>query len=154
MPGAVVFFGWELQRGWEGVARHGGCGRGWVEDDVVDAKGSVACVRGREVPVGCLVDAHRGCVQIARVDAGGMGAGHVAVVGRCADESCREVGEAQLVTPSNLKTHSSQIHTIYLNPSKIYPKESLFYFSWCIAHHFSFHCCFHHRNCSKSSSGI
>ena len=30
--------------------------------------------------------------------------------------------------PSNLTTDVSQIHTIYLNASKIYPKETLFYF--------------------------
>ena len=34
-------------------------------------------------------------------------------------------------SPSNLMTDFSQIHTIYLNASKIYPKETLFYFSWC-----------------------
>ena len=30
--------------------------------------------------------------------------------------------------PSNLTTDFSQIHTIDLNASKIYPKETLFYF--------------------------
>ena len=52
---------------------------------------------GREVPVGCLVDAHRGWVPLARVDAGGVGAGLVGVMAGCAGESCPEVGEAQLV---------------------------------------------------------
>ena len=57
----------------------------------------MARARGREVPVGRLVDAHRGRVPIARVDAGGVGAPLVGVMGGCAGESCREVGEAQLV---------------------------------------------------------
>ena len=52
---------------------------------------------GQEVPVGCLVDAHCGSVPVARVDAGGVGAGLVGVVGGCAAESCCEVWEAQLV---------------------------------------------------------
>ena len=52
---------------------------------------------GREVPVGCLVDAHRGSVPVAHVDAGRVGAGLVEVMGGCAGESCRKVGEAQLV---------------------------------------------------------
>ena len=30
--------------------------------------------------------------------------------------------------PSNLTTEFSQIHTIHLDASKIYPKEALFYF--------------------------
>ena len=52
---------------------------------------------GREVPVGCFVDAHCGWVPVARVDAGWVRAGLVGVMGGCAGESCREVGEAQLV---------------------------------------------------------
>ena len=66
-------------------------------DDEVDVAGSVARARGREVPVGCLVDPHRGWVPVARVDAGGVGASLVGVMGGCAGESCCEVGEAQLV---------------------------------------------------------
>ena len=50
-----------------------------------------------EVPVGCLVDAYRDWVPVARVDAGGFGAGLVGVMGGCAGESCLPVGEAQLV---------------------------------------------------------
>ena len=57
----------------------------------------MARTRGWEVPVGCLMDTHRGWVPIARVDAGGVGAGLVGVMGGCAGEPCREVGEAQLV---------------------------------------------------------
>ena len=57
----------------------------------------MARARGREVPVGCLLDAYPGLVPVARVDAAGVAAGLVAVVGGCAGESCREVGEAQLV---------------------------------------------------------
>ena len=57
----------------------------------------MARARGREVPVGCLVDAHRGWVSVARVDAGGVGAGLVGVMGGCAGESCSKVGEAELV---------------------------------------------------------
>ena len=41
---------------------------------------------GWEVPVGCLVDAYRGRVPVARVDAGGVGAGLLGVVGGCAGE--------------------------------------------------------------------
>ena len=52
---------------------------------------------GREVPVGCLVDTYCGWVPVARVDAGGVGAGLAGVMGGCAGEPCREVGEAQLV---------------------------------------------------------
>ena len=52
---------------------------------------------GWEVPVGCLVDAHRGWVPVARVNAGWVGAGLVGVMGGCAGESCREIGEAKLV---------------------------------------------------------
>ena len=57
----------------------------------------MACARGREVPVGCLVDAHHGWVPVARVNAGGVGAGFVRVMGGYAGEPCREVVEAQLV---------------------------------------------------------
>ena len=52
---------------------------------------------GREIPVGCLVDAHRGLVSVARVDARAVAAGLVGVMGGCAGEYCSEVGEAQLV---------------------------------------------------------
>ena len=52
---------------------------------------------GREVAVGCFVDAHRGWVPVAPVDAGWVGAGLVGLMGGCAGESCREVREAQLV---------------------------------------------------------
>ena len=48
----------------------------------------MARASGREVPVGCLVDAHRGLVPVARVDAGGVGAGLVGVMGGCAGKSC------------------------------------------------------------------
>ena len=37
-------------------------------------------------------------------------------------------GESVHQAPSNLTTDLSQIHTIYLNASTIYPKETLFYF--------------------------
>ena len=57
----------------------------------------MARAHGREVPVGCLVDGYRGWVPVAHVDAGGLGAGLVGVVGGFAGESCCEVGEAQLV---------------------------------------------------------
>ena len=57
----------------------------------------MARARAQEVPVGRLVHAHRGWVPLARVNAGGVGAGLVGVMGGCAGESCREVGEAQLV---------------------------------------------------------
>ena len=57
----------------------------------------MARARGRKVPVGCLVDAYCGWVPIACVDAGGVSAGLVGVMGGCAGEPCREVGEAQLV---------------------------------------------------------
>ena len=57
----------------------------------------MARARGRKVPVGCLVDAYCGWVPIARVDAGGVGAGLVRVMGGCAGKLCREVGEARLV---------------------------------------------------------
>ena len=57
----------------------------------------MACAGGLGVPVGCLVDAYRGRVPLARVDAGGVGASLVEVVGGCAGESCYEVGGAQLV---------------------------------------------------------
>ena len=52
---------------------------------------------GREVPAGCLGDAHRGSVPVARVDAGGVGASLVGLVGGCAGESCFGVGESQLL---------------------------------------------------------
>ena len=52
---------------------------------------------GQEVPVGCLVDEHRGWVSVARVAAEGLGAGLVGVMGGCAGESCGEVGEARLM---------------------------------------------------------
>ena len=51
---------------------------------------------GREVPVGCFVDAHCGWVPVARVDAGWVGAGLAGVMGGCAGESCCEVGEASV----------------------------------------------------------
>ena len=95
--GAVVVLGREPVRGWKGVVRNGGCGMGYLREDEVDVEGSVARARGREVPVGLLVDAHHGWVPVARVNAGGMGAGLVGVVKGCAGESCCEVGEAQLV---------------------------------------------------------
>ena len=57
----------------------------------------MARVRGREVPVGCLVDAHRSWIPISRVDAGRVGAGLGGVMTGCAAESCCEGGEAQLV---------------------------------------------------------
>ena len=50
--------------------------------------------RRREVPVGCLVDAHRGWVPVARVNAGGADAGLLGLIGGFAGESCCEVGEA------------------------------------------------------------
>ena len=43
------------------------------------------------------MDAYCGWVLVARVDAGGVGAGLVGVMGGCAGRPCREVGEAQLV---------------------------------------------------------
>ena len=52
---------------------------------------------GREVPVGCLVDAHHGWVPVAHVDAGGVGAGLEGVMGGCAGQSCGEVGPAKSV---------------------------------------------------------
>ena len=52
---------------------------------------------GREVPVGCFVDAQRCWVPVAGVDAGWLGAGLVGVMRVCASETCRGVGEAQLV---------------------------------------------------------
>ena len=39
-----------------------------------------------------------------------------------------QADEIELQAPSNLTTDFSQIQTIYLNASKIYPKETLFYF--------------------------
>ena len=53
--------------------------------------------RGLEVPVGCLMDAHRRWVPVARVDAGGLGASLLGVMGGCAGEPGLEVSEAQLV---------------------------------------------------------
>ena len=57
----------------------------------------MARARGREVPVGCLLDRYPARVPVARVDAEGVGAGLVGILGACAGESCCEVGEAQLV---------------------------------------------------------
>ena len=53
--------------------------------------------RGQEIPVGCLPDVPRGWIAVARVDAGGVGAGLVRVIGGLTGESCCEVSEAQLV---------------------------------------------------------
>ena len=86
---------------WSFLARNrsvvGRVSSGRVGDDGVDVEGSVARARGREVPVGFLVDAYCGWVRVARVDAGGPGAGLVGLMGGCAGEPCCEVGEAQLV---------------------------------------------------------
>ena len=41
------------------------------------------------------MDAHRGWVPVAHIDAEWVGAGLVGVMGGCAGESCREVGEGQ-----------------------------------------------------------
>ena len=57
----------------------------------------MARARGQEGPVGCLVDPCCGWVPVAPVNAGGLGAGLVGVMGGCAGEPCGEVGEAQLV---------------------------------------------------------
>ena len=57
----------------------------------------MARARGREVPVGCVVEVYCGWVPVAHVDAGGVGAGLVGVIGGCAGEPCSEVGEAELV---------------------------------------------------------
>ena len=46
------------------------------------------------------MDAYCGWVPVARVDVGGVGAGLVGVMGGCAGESCREVGEAQFLPAS------------------------------------------------------
>ena len=57
----------------------------------------MARARWREVPVRCLVEVYCGWVPVARVDAGGVGAGLVGETGGCAGEPCCEVGEAQFV---------------------------------------------------------
>ena len=57
----------------------------------------MARARGQEVPVGCLVDAYCGLVPVAPVDAAGVCTSLVGVMGGCAGEPCREVGEDQLV---------------------------------------------------------
>ena len=76
---------------------HGGRGWGYVGDDEVHVVGSVAIAPRREVPVGCLVDTHRGWVPVARVNAEGRVASLVGGMGGSAGESCREVGDAQFV---------------------------------------------------------
>ena len=57
----------------------------------------MAPARGREVPIGCIVDMYRGWVPVARVDAGAVCAGLVGVREGSASESCCEVGEVHLV---------------------------------------------------------
>ena len=57
----------------------------------------MARVRGWNVPVGCLVNGHRGCVTVARLDAGGVAVGLVGLVGGCAGESRCEVDQALFV---------------------------------------------------------